>query len=251
MLDESGTTPKSSPNVGITGAFPATQWSLLLQGGGAKTDAEARAGWEQLARSYWQPLYVFLRKRGLDHHTASDDIQGFFAHLLSRNFLLKIERGDGLFRSFLLAALKNWRTDQYRATTAKKRGDGLRPLPLDELEAAGAVSIEEGGSPEDALDRRWARAVYDNALTALQGQLKSRGREPLFLKLAGVFTGADVAKYEEIGGDLGMSVGAVKQSALELRREFGTILRREVRRTVTEDTQVDSEIRYLLGLLRD
>jgi RNA polymerase sigma-70 factor (ECF subfamily) len=222
---------------------------MLVQGGSGETE-EARAEWEHLARSYWQPLYVFLRRQGLDHHAAADDIQGFFIHLLSRDFLRRIERGNGLFRSFLLAALKNWRTDQHRAATAKKRGDGVAPLPLDELEAAGAVVPEERDSPEAAMDRRWARAVYDNTLATLHQQLKGRGREPQFLKLVGVFTGENVAKDEEIAVDLGMSVGAVKQSASELRREFGTVLRREIRRTVAEEAQVDGEIRYLLGLLR-
>jgi RNA polymerase sigma-70 factor (ECF subfamily) len=139
--------------------------------------ATSRAEWEHLARSYWQPLYVFLRRQGLDHHAAADDIQGFFIHLLSRDFLRRIERGNGLFRSFLLAALKNWRTDQHRAATAKKRGDGVAPLPLDELEAAGAVVPEERDSPEAAMDRRWARAVYDNTLATLHQQLKGRVRD--------------------------------------------------------------------------
>ncbi len=56
--------------------------------------------------------------------------------------------------------------------------------------------------------------------------------------------------YQKIGSDLGISEGAVKQAALELRREFGIVLRREVRRTVTDEDQVDAEIRYLLSFLR-
>lgn len=63
------------------GAFPATAWSRLLQVHGPPE--ASRNAWEQLARSYWQPLYVFLRRRGLDHHSAADDIQGFFAYLLN------------------------------------------------------------------------------------------------------------------------------------------------------------------------
>jgi hypothetical protein len=47
-----------------------------------------------------------------------------------------------------------------------------------------------------------------------------------------------------------MSEGAVKQAALEMRREFGTVLRDEIRRTVADEAQIDGEIRYLLGLLR-
>ena len=232
-----------------SGAFPVTAWSMLHQAQG-EVPAESLAGWERLARAYWQPLYVFLRRRGADHHSAADDVQGFFAHLLSKEFLRRIEPGTALFRAFLLGSLQHWRTDQHRAATAQKRGSGLQPISLDELEAAGVMPSAGDDSPEEAFDRRWARAAYDNALTALQARLKSRGREPVFLQLRGLLSGGDTAKYQEIAAALAMSESAVKQAALDLRREFGVTLRDEIRRTVTDEAQVDDEIRYLLELLR-
>jgi RNA polymerase sigma-70 factor (ECF subfamily) len=231
------------------GAFPVTAWSMLHQAQG-EVPSESLAGWERLACAYWQPLYVFLRRRGADHHSAADDVQGFFAHLLSKEFLRRIEPGNGLFRSFLLTALRNWRTDQHRTATAQKRGGGQQPLSLNVMEAAGAMPIAGDALPEEAFDRHWARAVYDNALSALHARLASRGREPVFLQLRGLLSGGDTAKYQEIAAALAMSEGAVKQAALELRREFGVTLRDEIRRTVTDEAQVDDEIRYLLGLLR-
>ena len=239
--------PESIPSGG--GAFPATSWSMLhqVQGG---TDSESLAGWKRLAHAYWQPLYAFLRRRGADHHSAADDIQGFFAHMLSRDFFRRIERGDGLFRSFLLTALQRWRIDQHRAATAQKRGHGIAPLSLAELEAAGAMPVAAGITPEEAFDRCWARAVYDNALITLHERLKARGREAKFLQLRGILTGQDTAKYLEVATTLGISEGAVKQAALEMRREFGTVLRDEIRRTVADEAQIEGEIRYLLGLLR-
>lgn len=229
--------------------FPITAWSMLLQAQDEVPSASL-AGWERLACAYWQPLYVFLRRRGADHHSAADDVQGFFAHLLSKAFLQRIEPGNGLFRSFLLTALQHWRTDQHRAATAQKRGAGQQPLALDALEAAGVMPIAGDASPEQAFDRHWARAAYDNALSALHARLAARGREPVFLQLRGLLSGGDTAKYQEIAATLAMSESAVKQAALELRREFGVTLREEIRRTVTDEAQVDEEIRYLLGLLR-
>lgn len=223
---------------------------MVLQARG-ETPVEARAGWERLARAYWKPLYAFLRRRGADHHSAADDVQGFFAHLLSQDFLRRIEHGDGLFRSFLLTSLTHWRTDQHRAAHARKRGGGLAPLQLEELEAVGAVPPAPSSSPEEAFDRRWARAVYDHALATLEERLKSRGREALYRQLNGLFTGQDVAKYREVAAVLGMGEGAVKQAVLELRREFGLVLREEIARTVADAGQIDGELRYLLGLLRN
>lgn len=223
---------------------------MVLQAQG-ELPAEARAGWERLARAYWKPLYAFLRRRGADHHTAADDVQGFFAHLLSQDFLRRIKLGDGLFRSFLLTSLTHWRTDQHRAAQAQKRGSGQALLPLDELEAAGTTPPAQSASPEEAFDRRWARTVYDHALATLEQRLKERGREALYRQLNGLFTGRDVAKYREVAEALGMGEGAVKQAVLELRREFGLVLREEIARTVADTRQIDAELRYLLGLLRN
>lgn len=222
----------------------------MLQQARGEPSPESLVGWERLARAYWQPLYAFLRRRGADHHSAADDIQGFFAHILSRDFLRRIEPGNGLFRSFLLSALQHWRTDQYRAATAQKRGGGQTVITLSELDAAGAAPVSGDASPEETFDRRWARAVYDNALAALQARFAARGREPLFLRLSGLLTGRDTAKYQEIAEELAMSEGAVKQAALEMRREFGSALRDEISRTTADASLVDGEVRYLLELLR-
>lgn len=231
------------------GAFPATAWSMLQQAQGADSE-QSLAGWARLACAYWQPLYAFLRRRGAEHDSAADDIQGFFAHILSRDFLRHIEPGSGLFRSFLLTSLQNWRSDQYRAGKAQKRGGGIAPISLDALEAAGAMPLADDISAEEAFDRHWAQVVYNNALSTLNDRLASRGRGALFLELRGLLTGQDTAKYQHVAAQLQMSVGAVKQAALELRREFGAVIRDEIRRTTVEESEVDGEIRYLLALMR-
>lgn len=230
------------------GTFPATPWSALLQDDGE--GSPAHTAWEKLARGYWKPLYVFLRRKDLDHDTAADAIQGFFAHLLNRDFLRKIERGNGLFRSFLLTSLQNWRTDQHRAATAQKRGSSVPVIPLHEIEDITSAPNGINESPEEAFDRRWARTLYDNTLEKLHERLRNRGREAHFLKLRGLFTGDETEPYAKIATDLGTTEGAVQQAALELRREFGNVLRQEISLTVTDESQVDGEIRYLIGLLR-
>lgn len=230
------------------GTFPATPWSALLQDDG--DGSPAREAWEKLALAYWKPLYVFVRRKGLDHDTAADAIQGFFAHLLSREFLRKIERGNGLFRSFLLTSLQNWRTDQHRAAAAQKRGRSAPVIPWHEIEEVTSARSGSDESPEDAFDRRWARTLYDNALEKLHERLRNRGREAHYLKLRGLLTGEGAEPYAILAAELGTTEGAVQQAALELRREFGAVLRQEISLTVTDQSQVDDEIRYLLGLLR-
>lgn len=41
-------------------AFPSTQWSRIMAAGSAVRDA---AAWESLARSYWRPVYCYVRAR--------------------------------------------------------------------------------------------------------------------------------------------------------------------------------------------
>jgi DNA-directed RNA polymerase specialized sigma24 family protein len=231
------------------GVFPQTAWSIVCQIQGPDAGESCR-GWERLAKAYWQPLFAFLRRRGSDHHSACDDIQGFFAHILSKPFRLSIDPGNGLFRSFLLGSLQNWRVDQHRLTLAQKRGAGQRPIPLDEMGLVEAPPAE-GGTPEETYDRQWARSVYDQAIAALQERLVSRGRSALFEQMHGLVTGQGVSKYQEIASALGMTEGAVRQAAGDLRREFGGVLRGEIRKTVTDEAQVDGEIRYLLHLMRN
>ena len=146
-MDKREKEPKSDSMSRAGGTFPPTAWSMVCQLQGDDSEAVDRA-WGRLARGYWQPLYAFLRQRGADHHSACDDVQGFFAHLLSKTFIRRIEPGDGLFRSFLLNALQNWRADQYRASVALKRGGGQVPVPVEEAELEDAM--HEYSTPEDA-----------------------------------------------------------------------------------------------------
>ena len=94
-------------------------WSALrdLDGDGS----EAMRGLERLATAYWRPLYVFLRKRGQDHDSAADGVQGFFEYLLSGELLRKARPGEGRFRNFLLVAFQRWLGDQ-RDTCAANSG---------------------------------------------------------------------------------------------------------------------------------
>ncbi len=40
-----------------------------------------------------------------------------------------------------------------------------------------------------------------------------------------------------------MSKGSVKRGALDFRREFGNVLREEIRRTIADETHADGKIR--------
>ena len=84
-----------------TGVFSTTHWSVVL--GARQGDlASASAALERLCRTYWYPIYAFARRRGSDPHEAEDLTQAFFAFLLEKDTLKKVDRQKGKFRTFLL-----------------------------------------------------------------------------------------------------------------------------------------------------
>jgi len=223
-------------------------WSAVIEARNGDTPLALQA-LEQLARAYWRPLYVFLRQRGRDHENATDDVQGFFAHLLGRDFLRFVQPREGRFRTFLLASFTRWLDDQRDRANAAKRGGGQSLLPLQEFDSVCGLAASDQEAPEEAFDRRWAREVFDTALARLAEAWAERTE--LFLALRSSLTGsANAEEYAGIGSRLGLSEGAVKKAAFDLRAKFVRIIREEVRRTVRDDDAVDDELRYLIRLLR-
>jgi RNA polymerase sigma-70 factor (ECF subfamily) len=84
--------------------FTTTHWSVVVAAREGD-DVQAGEAMEKLCRSYWYPLYAFLRRQGRSAEDAQDLAQGFFAHLLARDFLRGLSKERGRFRAFLLAAL--------------------------------------------------------------------------------------------------------------------------------------------------
>src|SRR5215207_5060790 len=111
--------------------FVTTHWSVVLTAGQAAS-SEVDVALERLCRTYWWPLYAFVRRRGHEPHDAQDLTQEFFARLLEKDFLRAVDPGKGKFRSFLLAALEHFLANEWRRTQAQKRGGHVTFISLDE-----------------------------------------------------------------------------------------------------------------------
>src|ERR1035441_254279 len=97
----------SQPTAGVTGAvFVTTQWSVVLAAQGSSPAADEAL--EKLCRTYWWPLYGFIRRDGYAPEEAQDLTQGFFELLLEKRDLDVVRREKGRLRSYLLASLKNF-----------------------------------------------------------------------------------------------------------------------------------------------
>jgi RNA polymerase sigma factor (sigma-70 family) len=228
------------------GLFEATHWSLIIL---ARDSSGAALG--KLCESYRQPLLVWLKNRNYTSHDAEDLLQGFFLQLLDRNFLNSVAQDKGKFRTFLLKCLKNYLNDQHDKFSAAKRGAGKALASLDET-ADGLRVYEPAGheaSPDLEYDRAWARTVLRNAVTRLERDCARQGHQALYSALQPVMLADEnAAPYREIGQTLGMTETAVKTAAHRIRIRLRGLIREEVLHTITNEQDLEQEVRYLIEL---
>ena len=140
--------------VNQTPVFNATHWSVVLQAAGG----DSSAALERLCRTYWYPLYAFVRRQGHAAHDAQDLTQGFFELFLAKHYLKDVDRDKGRFRSFLLASLKHFLANEWKKANRQKRGGLVETISFDATDAEERYRLEptEESSAELIYDRRWA-----------------------------------------------------------------------------------------------
>jgi RNA polymerase sigma-70 factor (ECF subfamily) len=226
--------------------FPTTRWTLILA---ARAGGEAeKAALEQLCATYWKPVYVFLRRKGLSPAAAEDTVQGFFLQLLQRDFLGRLDPARGRLRSFLLRSVEHYLVNQHERDTAQKRGGGQRLVPLDL-----ALAEEQlPAAPEpaaDAFDREWALGTMERALARLRAEYEDgtrKGRADVVLRS---FSLDAAPTYAEAARACGMTVPQFKAALHRARGRFRQILHEEVSGTVDDDADREREIGELLRAL--
>ena len=233
--------------------FLTTRWSLVLRAAGEMAQQpEAREALESLCRSYWHPLYFFVRRQGHAPEAAEDLTQDFFALLLSRPVLAGADVEKGRFRTYLLAVLKHLLAQTRERESAGKRGGGATLVPLDALDAEARYRLEpvDKQSPEWLFDRRWASTVMARATERLREEYADVSREERFETLKEfLVSGRQDATYAEAGAALGLTESALKSAVFKLRQRFSAALRAEIAETVASEAEVEDEIRHLAKVL--
>ncbi len=115
---------------GHGGLFATTHWSVVLAAADQDTP-ESAAALERLCRTYWYPLYVYIRRRGYGPEDAQDLTQQFFALLLQKDYFRLADPHRGRFRTFLLHALEHFVINEWKKAHRLKRGGGAALLSLD------------------------------------------------------------------------------------------------------------------------
>jgi RNA polymerase sigma factor (sigma-70 family) len=247
--------PADSP--GTTGieptprpAFVTTHWSVVLTAGRSDT-TRAHDALAKLCQTYWHPLYAYVRRRGCSPEDAQDLTQGFFAHLLEHNAVATADPEKGRFRSFLLASLNHFLSDEWDKARAQKRGAGkIVSLDTESAETWLRQQPVENLTPEKAFELRWAITLLEQVYQRLEEEHQQQGRPELFAALRGALAGpGNSAPYAELAVRLNLSEGAVKVAVHRLRQRYRALLREIIAETVASAAEVEEELRCLLRIV--
>lgn len=250
-LSNSGTGPIASFPGGGPAQFATTHWSVVLSAGAPDFAGQAEA-LEKLCRTYWYPLYAYVRRRGHGPEDAQDLTQEFFARLLKKNYPAQADRAKGKFRSFLLLTLNHFLADEFDRANSRKRGGGQVFVSLDQTAAEGRYCREPADdlSPEKLFERRWAQSILENAVKRLREEYAAENQTQACAVLQAFEPGEQATlSYEEAAARLGISESALKSKVHRLRRRHRELVREEIAQTVCTPAEIDEELRHLLAAL--
>ena len=148
--------------------FAPTQWSMVLHA--RKDSCNRQEALERLFKTYWQPLYGYLRRRNHSPHDAEDLVQGFFVYLIESDFLERPDPAKGRFRGYLLGALRHFLGTHYERQTAQKRGGGVQMIGWSSVDAEREFLALEHPQldPSEAYERNWALTLLAQCLRRLE-----------------------------------------------------------------------------------
>lgn len=227
------------------GFFATTRWTMVRAAGASADDAL-----ESLCAAYWFPLYAYVRRHGFSREDAEDLTQAFFAKLLERQDFAGLKQENGRFRAFLLAALKNFLSNERDRVGRLKRGGNITHLSLDWQSADTQFQIVDGGQipPDAAYDREWAVALLERVISKLREESVTDGKEERFEQLKSYLTmEKGEIPYATAAAALAMDEGAVRVAVHRLRKRYRELLRNEVADTLADPAMVEEELAVLLG----
>ncbi len=232
-------------------AFATTHWSVVLTAQGESPAAQEAL--ERLCRTYWRPIYSFVRRKSIRPEEAEDLTQGFFALLLERKDLSTVRKEKGRLRSYLLSSVKHFLADEWRHAMAVKRGKGQRLIPLDEIRERGRIDVERSDTltADQIYERRWAFTVLEQVMARLRDEYRSAGNLRFFDQMKKMLMDEpDRPSQAQVASEFDMTENAVKQAFYRFRQRYQTLLREEIAHTVATPSDIEDELRHLIAVVR-
>lgn len=239
----------------MTLVFPPTRTSVVEDL--ASVDPEARAAaYDALARSYWQPVYAYIRlRRRRSPEDAQDLTQEFFARVFAREYLARYDASKARFRTFVRTCLDGFLANDAQSAARLKRGGGfvIDSVDFTRFDADLAVHARsDDPDPERWFHREWIRALFADAVERLRAHAAARGHGVAFA----LFERYDIEPegaaprptYAQLARDTGLAVTAVTNELAWARRAFREIALERLRVICASDAEFRAEARDLFGV---
>jgi len=236
------------------GAFPATRHSVVRDLGSADPETRA-AAYEALARSYWRPVYMYVRLRWRrTPEDAQDLTQEFFARAFEREYLERYDPAKARFRTFVRTCLDGFLANEEKAAARLKRGGGYTITAVDfarfDADLA-AHARSDDPDPERWFHREWIRGLFTDALERLRADADAAGHDVAYT----LFHRYDIEPqgaaprptYASLARETGLAVTDVTNELAWARRTFREIVLHTLRSICATDEEFRAEARDLLG----
>lgn len=233
--------------------FHSTQWSVVIEARAGSHDREAALA--TLCRSYWLPVYGYLRRRGHSPADAEDLTQDFFVFLLESDFLDRPDPCKGRFRGYLVGVLRHFVSGQRERARAQKRGGTASFIDWDTINAEGEFAALEGGveadDPARTFERGWALSVLANALKQLEAEQREAGRGRAFEVLKPYLSAApSPGEYDRAAAVLLTTRTTVALWVHRLNHRYAELVKLAVAATVRNPADLRDELQHLVQALR-
>jgi DNA-directed RNA polymerase specialized sigma24 family protein len=227
--------------------FVPTRWTLVISAG-RKSSPQSDQALADLCRTYWYPLYAYVRRQGHSRENAEDLTQAFFARFLQKNYLEGLSSDRGKFRAFMLACMKHFLANEWDKNTRQKRGGTAQHLSLDWQSADERYHLDppDNASPDVLYDREWALALLEQVVTRLRKEYTDVGKGDLFEHAKGFLMGTgDVVPHAKAANNLNMEEGALRVAVHRMRKRYRDMLKEEISQTLCGPADVQDELRSL------
>jgi len=239
---------------GSVEAFLTTHWSVIDKIA-ADGDTPNQALINELLKKYWKPVYCFLRQKGYDNEQAKDLTQGFFEEVvLERDLIQRAEQARGRFRTFLLAALEQYLARVHRKETARKRIPKDKLIQLEQIDPGELPEPVDGLSPEQSFNYAWVSSLLDKLLAEVQAKCLTDDKElhwQVFQErvLKPIMENTLAPSLKEICDRYGIEdEKKASNMIITVNRRFRAALKRYLRRSVSQDVDVDEELHELMQI---
>lgn len=146
--------------------------------------------------------------------------------------------GRGRFRTILLMAMQNLIANDLRNASRQKR-------------AGRAIheQIATTQTPETLFEQKWAHAVLAAAITELEREHRAKGRADRFAVMRPLLSIRHDGDTAALAVQLNVTPVNFRKLLHGFRQRFGEIVRKEVARMVSDPSEVDDELAYLIRML--